>query len=174
MVPLAFTIMGRFELTFQSTVSAPRERVWEWITSVDGISRELWPILRMTVPRHIATLRDVHVEPGKALFSSWVLLFGVLPIDRSHLTLIRLEANRGFLEQSPMLSMRLWRHERTLEPDAGGTIVTDHLTVEPRLATPLIRWFVRTIFTHRHAVLQRHFGSAMSGHPRMTTTTEGG
>ncbi len=155
-VALASSRMARIELTFESTLSAPRERVWEWITSVDGFPREFWPLLRMTVPRHITNLRDLDVEPGKPLFHSWVLLFGLLPIDYWKLTLVRLEAGTGFLEQSPTLSMRLWRHERTLRDHAGGTILMDRLTFEPRLATPLIRWFIRTIFVHRHAVLRRH------------------
>jgi ligand-binding SRPBCC domain-containing protein len=147
-----------YVLTFRSELRASPARAWNWITSVEGISRELWPILKMTVPRHLRTLGDTPVEPGQPLFRSWVLLFGVLPIDRSDLTLLELHDGTGFVEQSPMLSMRLWRHERILEPHGAGTLLTDTLTFTPRFARALTRWFIQTVFTHRHAVLRRELG----------------
>src|SRR6266446_2498174 len=109
--------MSQIELTFRSALSAPRDRVWAWVTSVEGISRELSPIVRMTTPRGVKRIGDVPIEPGKPLFRSWILLFGIIPIDRSDLTL------------------------------------------RPRLATALTRWFIEKVFHHRHAVLKRHFGS---------------
>jgi len=151
--------MSQIELTFRSALSAPRDRVWAWVTSVEGISRELSPIVRMTTPRGVKRIGDVPIEPGKPLFRSWILLFGIIPIDRSDLTLLRLEDGRGFVEQSPMLSMSLWRHARTLEADGERTLLTDELTFRPRLATALTRWFIEKVFHHRHAVLKRHFGS---------------
>jgi len=39
----------------------------------------------------------------------------VLRFDYDHLTIAKLNRGRGFDEESTMLSMRLWRHERTLE-----------------------------------------------------------
>jgi ligand-binding SRPBCC domain-containing protein len=150
--------MGETVLTFCSELRASPERVWNWITSVDGISRELWPILRMTIPAHLRTLEDAHIEPGRRLFRSWVLLFGVLPIDRSDLTLLRLDHGKGFFEESPMLSMRLWRHERWIEASGDGSVLTDRLAFAPRFAAGVTRWFIRTVFTHRHAVLRRELG----------------
>jgi len=158
--------MGEAVLTFRSELAAPPERVWEWMTSFDGISRELSPILRMTAPRDVRTIGDARIEPGRPLFRSWVLLFGVLPIDRSDLTLLRLDPGRGFVEESPMLSMRLWRHERWLEAGVGGTVLTDRLTFRPRLAAPLVVWFIGRVFAHRHAVLRRALGDAVRGDPR--------
>src|SRR5438067_106868 len=114
--------MSQVELTFRSELSAPRDRVWAWVTSMEGISRELWPILRMTAPRGVKSIGDVPIEPGNPLFRSWILLFGIIPIDRSDLTLLSLDVGKRFVEQSPMLSMSLWRHVRTLSstPKAGG------------------------------------------------------
>jgi len=148
--------MGRVQLTFRSDLGAPPERVWSWITSVDGISRELWPLLKMTTPPDVPDIRAISREAGQPLFRSWVLLFGIIPIDRSDLTLLSLDDGRGFVEQSPMLSMRLWRHERTLEAEEPGSRLTDILTFEPRFAPSLVTWFIRTVFTHRHAVLRKH------------------
>jgi ligand-binding SRPBCC domain-containing protein len=157
--------MSEVVLTFRSELGAPPDRVWDWITSLEGISRELSPILRMTTPRGLANLRDVRFEPGRPLFRSWVLLFGILPIDRSDLTLLRLDEGKGFFEESPMLSMRVWRHERWLEPRDGHTVLTDRLTFVPRFATGLTRWFIATVFTHRHAVLRRNLGDVRANAP---------
>ena len=146
------------ELVFRSALSAPPDRVWAWITSAEGISRELWPVMKMTMPRNVTNIADVRIEPGKPLFRSWVLLFGVLPIDRSDLTLLSLERGTGFVEQSPMLSMSLWRHERTITTEGAQTILTDRLTFRPRIVRAVTAWFIRTVFTHRHAVLRKHLG----------------
>jgi len=92
------------------------------------------------------------------LCRSWILLCGILPIDRSDLTLIELEAGHRFVEQSPMFSMRLWRHERTIEARENGCTLTDRLEFQPRVAVGVTRWFIVTVFTHRHAVLRRNLG----------------
>jgi len=152
-------------LRFESTLPAPRERVWEWITSVRGISAEMWPWLRMTVPGAIRSIADVPATAGAPLFRSYVFLFGVLPIDYSDLTLLEIAAGDGFVEQSPMGSMRLWRHERRILPsptDRSAVILVDQLTFEPRWASDVVRWFIRRVFEHRHRVLRAHFGAAGS------------
>ena len=149
--------MKQVDLTFRSELRAPQDRVWAWITSVEGISRELWPLLKMTAPRNVRSIQDIPMKPGRPLFRTWVLLFGLLPIDRSDLTLLQLEEGRKFVEQSPMLSMSLWRHERTLEAAGERTILTDKLTFKPRLIRTLTAWFIQTVFTHRHAVLRKQF-----------------
>lgn len=145
-------------LTFQSTVAAPKEQVWRWITSVDGISTELAPIAKMTFPSHVRSLTDIDIESGKRLFRSFVLLGGIVPIDYSDLTLVSLEEGEGFLEQSPMLSMKQWQHERTLSAAPDGTVVKDILTFEPRvkLSTPIVKWFIQTLFSNRHKQLRKH------------------
>jgi len=148
-----------FELRFDSELEAAPERVWEWMTSARGISTEMAPFLRMTFPRHLSRLSDLDVTLGARLFRSWVLLFGVLPIDRWDFTLIELSTGTGFVEQSPAHSMRLWRHQRTLSARDGVTVLTDRLTFEPRVARRLSRWLIQTVFTHRHRVLRRHFGT---------------
>jgi ligand-binding SRPBCC domain-containing protein len=150
--------MAAVTLTFSSDLAAQPDRVWRWMTSMEGISREMSPLMKMTAPSGVASLTDLHFEPGARLFRSWILLFGVLPIDRSDLTLVSLDPGEGFVEQSPMFSMKLWRHERRLEAVGGGTTLTDTLTFEPRFVTGLTRWFIRMVFEHRHAVLRRSLG----------------
>jgi hypothetical protein len=129
--------------------------------SAAGINAELGPLLRMTTPRGLESL-DLHgLEPGP-LGRSWLLLFGVIPIDYDEIGLERIEPGRGFLERSRMLSQRLWEHERTIEAGEGGAVVTDRLAWEPRLPLPgrLLRPTIAAVFRHRHKQLRRHFGGA--------------
>jgi hypothetical protein len=134
--------------------------VWERVITPEGVNDEMRPFLRMTVPRGFAQLDPASVEIGKRIGRSWILLFGLLPFDYDDLTLVRLEPGRGFLERSTMLSQRVWEHERTIEPDESGCIVTDRVRWEPRLGLPgsptrpVIAWF----FGHRHRRLHRRFG----------------
>ena len=34
-------------LSFESKLASPRGTIWDWITSVDGISAEIWPFFQM-------------------------------------------------------------------------------------------------------------------------------
>ena len=155
--------MGRrAEFRIASSLRAEPAAVWERAMSAAGINAELGPLLRMTTPRGLESL-DLHgLEPGP-LGRSWLLLFGLIPIDYDEIGLERIEPGRGFLERSTMLSQRLWEHERTIEAgaEAGATIV-DRLAWEPRLPLPggLLRPLIAAVFRHRHKRLRRHFGGA--------------
>ena len=153
-------------LRFKSELRAPAARVWEWITSVDSVSAEMRPLLRMTWPKGVRSLGELDIHPGVRLFRSRVYLFGVLPIDYSDMTLLEFTPGEGFLEQSPMGSMKLWRHERRIASsttDPAGVILIDELTFEPRRAKPVVGWFIRRFFMHRHDVLRAKLGGIMQG-----------
>lgn len=145
-------------LSFESRLRASPERLWAWATSVAGIRAELRPLAGMTIPPGVESILDLDVELGRPLARSRLLLFGFLPIDRVDLTLVELEEGRRFVEQSPVGSMRLWRHERSLEPVPGGCLLADRLTFEPRWARGPVRALVGALFRHRHRVLRREFG----------------
>lgn len=151
------------EVEVRSRLDAPPARVWERITTFAGVNAELRPLLRMTAPPGMDSLRPEDVVLGERMFRSWVLLFGLIPFDYDDLTLVRIDPGRGFLERSRMLSQRLWEHERTLEADGeDGCLVIDRLRFEPRLPLPgaLFRPVVRFLFRHRHRRLRAHFGAA--------------
>ncbi len=152
-----------FSIRFESRLMAPPERVWAWITSVKGISAEMWPYFRMTVPKDVESLADVQMQPGVRMFRSYVFLFGILPIDYSDMTLLELTPGSGFIEQSPMGSMKLWRHERYIAPcgsGSGAVVLVDQLTFQPRMARRLVGWFIGHVFTHRHKVLRANLDGA--------------
>lgn len=156
--------MGSGGFQVSSVVPATPAEVWTRAGTIEGVNYELLPFARMTCPRAFAGMRldDATATPGERLFRSWILLFGVLPIDWDDLTLVRVEPDRGFLESSTMLSQRRWIHERTLEHVPGGCRVTDRIEFEPRLSLPsgLFLGVFRFFFQHRHRRLARWFGKA--------------
>ena len=144
-------------------VDAPSEQVWEGIITPEGINDELRPWMTMSMPRGAKSLTVDNIPVGTPIGRCWMRLFGVLPFDYDNLMIAELFPGRGFHEESTMLSMRLWRHERTLEPDgAAKTLVRDRLTFElrgpVRLLTPVVAAGIRALFGHRQRRLQRHFG----------------
>jgi ligand-binding SRPBCC domain-containing protein len=158
--------MDRFELS--TDVAAPAERVWAHATSIEGITFELAPWLRMTVPRELdrnsfeEKLRSGTLPLPCAVGKSWVLLLGVLPFDWDDMCLVEIDEGRRFLERSRMLSLPVWEHERTVQPAGAGSSVTDRLAWETRgpLLRGMARRIVSTIFGHRHRRLVERFGAA--------------
>jgi ligand-binding SRPBCC domain-containing protein len=152
-----------------SLVAAPADEVWARAVTPEGINHELSPMLRMTMPRSLRGMTIDDAPLGERLGRSWILLFGLIPVDWDDLCLAELEPGRRFLERSTMLSMRSWQHERIVEPGrVGQTTVRDRLTFE--LRRPLA-WIpgshrfaaavVRRLFRHRHRRLGRW--AAVSG-----------
>jgi ligand-binding SRPBCC domain-containing protein len=153
------------ELTVESLVAAPRERVWERVSTPAGINAELMPLMKMRLPRGVRNLDVDSVPVGRRLGRCPLLLLGFLPFDWDDLVIVRLDPPGGFLERSSMLSMRLWEHERTLETAGPGCRVRDRVRFEPRLRLQgrLLLPLVRAIFHHRHRRLRRQFGSLEPG-----------
>jgi ligand-binding SRPBCC domain-containing protein len=146
----------------RSLVDAPSDRVWARVVTPEGINDELRPWMTMSMPRGRKSLTVDDIPIGTPVGRCLMRLFGVLPFDYDHLMIAELWPGRGFDEQSTMLSMRRWRHERTLEPDGDAkTLVRDRLTFELRaplrLLTPIIAAGIGALFTHRQRRLQRHF-----------------
>ncbi|MDY7226115.1 hypothetical protein [Hyalangium rubrum] len=153
--------------TLSSLLSAPPEQVWERVSTLSGVNAEMAPWFRMTSPPGTEDrLTPERVVPGQRLFRSWLLLGGLLPVEFDDLTLVRLEPGRGFLERSRMALQRTWEHERTLEPHAEGTVLTDRVLFEPLLPLPGQWALFAAVFRHRHARLRHHFGGRALAAPR--------
>jgi ligand-binding SRPBCC domain-containing protein len=152
-------VHGLFSFTVASTLRAPADRVWDHASSFAGINRELWPLVRMTHPHGRERLTPETVPLGRRAFRSWLLLFGLVPVDYDDLTLIALDPGRGFHEVSRLFSASEWRHRRTLTPVNEGCVVEDEVTFVPRWrwAGPLLAWVYRQTFELRHRNLRRLF-----------------
>ncbi|MBT8480533.1 MAG: hypothetical protein HKP36_02995 [Myxococcales bacterium] len=98
---------------------------------------------------------------GQRLFRSTILLCGIVPIDRTDLTLIELQPGRRFLERSPMATQRIWQHERLLEPVPAGTCITDRLEWQGRFpgSSATFALAVPFVFKWRHRRLKRLLGT---------------
>ncbi|MFO7539960.1 MAG: hypothetical protein R6X32_18125 [Chloroflexota bacterium] len=62
--------MTNIQLSFHSDLNASNEELWAWITSMEGIGKELHPLLKMTTPTGIRRLQDIEAAPGEPLFHS--------------------------------------------------------------------------------------------------------
>ena len=146
-------------------LAAPAGTVWARAVMSEGINDELRPILRMTMPRGMATATIDDVAVGEPLGRSWILLGGLVPVDYDDLFLAELEPGRRFRERSSTSTLRVWSHERTVEPTGDGTCtVTDRLEWESKrlvAALPgsrrLVAAVVGFLFRHRHRRLERHW-----------------
>ncbi|WP_256657233.1 hypothetical protein [Pseudomonas sp. 2FE] len=87
-------------LRFESTLKASPEQVWRWITDVRCLRAEMRPWLWMSIPRDIRSLEDLDIQPGQPLFTSWLWLFGILPLGTSRLTLHELTHHRRRLHRT--------------------------------------------------------------------------
>jgi ligand-binding SRPBCC domain-containing protein len=148
-----------------SALAAPPEVVWRHVTSMDGVNRELRPLLRMTVPPGLAGTTLDELPTGRRAGRSWLLLLGFVPVDFDDITIVEHGPGHRFLERSAMGSQSRWEHERTVKATDSGCRVVDRLGWQGRLAPlgALYRLAVPIVFRHRHRRLRRRFGA-----PRQT------
>jgi ligand-binding SRPBCC domain-containing protein len=153
-------------ITFERTslVAAAPDEVWQRVTSAAGINYELMPIMRMSIPRSLKNKSIQDVPIGKKIGRSWFFLLGFLPIDFDDITIAEYEPGRRFLEQSTMMSMSKWEHERTLTGRGGASEICDRVTFRLRPPTgwipgahKVIGAFLSWLFGHRHRRLVRWF-----------------
>jgi ligand-binding SRPBCC domain-containing protein len=148
-------------LRFESRLAAPAAEVWAAASTMDGVNHELMPLMRMTHPPDVVGFDDAGVRTGEVVFRSWLLLGGVLPLDRHTLVFDRLHPGEGFDEHSRSWLQRVWMHQRRVQPDGDGCRVVDALAFEPRIpgTAALLTPIVRRLFEHRHRRLRARFGA---------------
>lgn len=149
--------MRGFEII--SRLDADADDVWRFVTSPEGINEELSPWLRMTMPGPMRGRGVADVPVGVPLGRSWLLLFGVLPVEYDAISLDSLEPG-AFRERSSMATLRSWRHDRRVRPCEGGCEVTDRLGWQARLpgSGGVAAQIVAALFRHRHRRLRARFG----------------
>lgn len=149
--------MNTVRITFESIIPATPNELWNWSTSVRGVEAEMRPLLKLHFPAGMTHIPQDDASLGKVLGNCEFLLFGILPVDLSRLTFVEIEPGRRFVEQSRLLSMKSWRHERVIAHGLDGTRVVDTLEFTPRFAAGIVKWFVSRMFEHRHVMLRRQF-----------------
>ncbi len=143
-----------------SDLAADPDVVWRHATDLNGVNSELMPLARMTVPTGLVGARLDDLPAGRSAGRSWLLLFGLIPVDFDDLTIAEHGPGRRFLERSTMLTQSRWEHERTVATVVGGCRVVDQLDWQGRnLALgALYRLAVPILFSHRHRRLRRRYG----------------
>ncbi len=149
-----------FELA--STLPISASQAWQRATTPEGINDELFPWLRMTAPPAMRGKAIGELPLGERLGRSWLLAFGMFPVDADDIMLAEVGPGYRFKETSRMLSMRSWVHERTVRDTPGGCEVHDRLTFVLRgpaawlpgggsAMAAVVKW----LFRHRHRRLAR-------------------
>ena len=154
------------EVIRSSVVAAPRDALWERVTTPEGIADEFAPLLTMRMPPGLRDTTIAHVPLGRPLGRAWIVLAGAVPVEYDDLVLVDVDPPRSFHERSSMASARVWEHRRVLDPVGDtSTQVTDHLRIEPRLPLPpvLLRTIVDLLFAHRHRRLRTWFTGSGTG-----------
>jgi ligand-binding SRPBCC domain-containing protein len=151
--------LASYSFAIESSLRASPEQLWDHASSFAEINRELWP-LRMSHPAAVPRLTPESSPLGRRAFRSWILLFGLIPVEYDDFTIVELEPGRGFSEVSRLFTMREWRHRRMLVPTAEGCLVRDEIAFIPRwrVAGPMLFRVYRAAFKRRHRVLRRLFG----------------
>ncbi len=148
-------------LSFESQLGAESNTVWDAVACMSGVNDELRPLVRMTYPPGCDRLESDN-RLVLAGFRSWVLLLGVLPIDRHHFGFEEIVDGERFTERSDSWLNRSWRHGRVVSSNdaPGGAVLRDELEIEPRLRAlePFVRLGVGSVFRHRHRRLLKRFG----------------
>ena len=152
-------------VSITSFVKASREQVWEKASTIAGVNEEFAPILKMTCPDP-----NAHISPslvtGRPIFRSWLLLFGIFPVEYDLISIVECKEGFSFSEKSSMALLREWNHTRELTQTARGTKITDTLSFCPRAPLFFLGWIaravVRILFRYRHYRLGLIFGSSIS------------
>lgn len=80
---------GPVELQLTSRPRRPPAEVFAVAETTQGVDAELAPLVRMTHPHGVSSLRRERPPAGEVLFRSWSPAFGVIPFDRHALRLER-------------------------------------------------------------------------------------
>ena len=135
------------------------DEAWSHMTSPSGVNAEFWPFIRMTFP---STMEDVTTDwqPGRHLFRSWLLLFGIIPVEYDDFGFKEVDIGKRFLESSEMLSQHQWIHEREISETPAGARISDRVSFVSRLPylESVYLGVFRLVFRYRHFRLKRLFG----------------
>lgn len=152
------------ELEQEVRLAVDADRLWRDVCTLDGVNRELAPLLRMTVPPGLEGATIDALRAGQPAGRSWLLLAGLIPVEYDDLCLAEIEPGR-FLERSRMLTIDPWEHERSVLAAGSGSLLRDRLRFELRRplallpgADRLARALVGAVFRHRHRRLAKLYG----------------
>ena len=147
----------KFEIS--STLKSNSTLVAEQCFLMDGVNYELSPFLKMTCPNEWSNRPIIEWPVEERLFTSVILLFGIVPIDLHRFYLLTAN-DGGFNEDSSSLMNKHWRHSRSIVSSNGSCKVTDSVEFVSRLS--FLEYFMKPIyaiiFKKRHNKLREKYG----------------
>ena len=151
----------RREIEIQSDLIQSLEYVWDSINTFNFVNYELSPIMKMTTPNEFRNKKLEEFPINTTVFRSWILLFGVIPIDYSDVRLVYVKRTIGFEERSEMFSSKEWNHRRTLISTKYGCRLVDRIRFNPRnqIVGIFIFVLIKILFFNRHKRLRKKFGT---------------
>jgi hypothetical protein len=83
------------DVEVSTVVAAPQPEVWDRIASFAGVNHELGPIAADDrASRGRTRSSRTRFRSGASGFRSWVLLFGVIPVDYDDLVVVEIDPRR--------------------------------------------------------------------------------
>ncbi len=146
-----------FWFRVSSQLTTPPNEVWRLVGTMAGVNRELFPLARMTYPAHQTRIAPDCMPLRRRAFRSWIWLFGIIPIDYDDITFMKFYPSGGFVEDSTLFSMKIWRHERTLEPTKTGCLRTDQVSFVPRISVMGCQITIGDVETHLNQLVPEEF-----------------
>jgi len=149
-----------YQFSISSHLGCTASELWGHAITPQGINRELFPLLKMTSPKSYQNRSGMTGVPlNQKLFRSWILLFGVIPVEYDDITVVEMIPEQKFVEVSTMCTQKVWRHERRFTQVSEVCEVTDQVTFEPKLKLfgPVQLMIFRLVFQLRHKNLKRIF-----------------
>ena len=97
-----------------------------------------------------------------ALSSAWLLLFGVVPFSRHHLTIVEIDDARMVMRSDEHGGLiRSWRHDITVTPlDGVSCRYEDRIEIDAGMFTRAVVWYATAFYTVRQR-RWRHLAPAL-------------
>ena len=151
--------MKDFTFSIESLLNADKTSIWNHITQMKNVNAELMPFVKMTYPKDKSEIANNDVPLHKTLFTSYVFLFGFIPIDIHYLQLDKLDIGTAFYENSTTFTHRYWKHTRTLITQKDKTLLRDEIHFSPRFTAlgNVMLPIIKKVFEHRHEILKKTF-----------------
>lgn len=154
--------MTIFELTTESRVPAPIERVFAFFSQAENLERLTPPFLdfRILTPTPVAMRKGTTIDYRISLHG--------LPLTwRSAIT--RWDPPHGFVDEQVRGPYRSWKHTHGFAASDAGTLVSDRVEYSTWGGAIVNALFVapdlRRIFEYRQTALRAHFGASGAFEP---------
>ncbi|WP_299369094.1 SRPBCC family protein [uncultured Tateyamaria sp.] len=132
------------QINMSHDYEASAKDVWAIATDFAALAEVCRPLIRFT------GLPEGRCAPGQRV-TVGVRLFGVLPPQDYTMEVVEQDDNAMTLRSSEHgAGVRSWRHHLSVESTATGSRLLDTIDIDAGPMTPLVAWWGRKLYAHRH------------------------